>query len=157
MTFDPVSMSQCHRRRRGVVLLVVLVVVVILALSAYSSHLPTVLMYQICLLAPSCVQLLLANDNEPALAAMLVATGAFLFVAARRINMTTHQALDLQISNTALIDYLDRARANAEALNEKLADEIMERKEARRRLQEANDRLESMVSDRTRALEHIKT
>ena len=125
----------------------------ILALSAYSSHLPTVLMYQICLLAPSCVQLLLANDNEPALAAMLVATGAFLFVAARRINMTTHQALDLQISNTALIDYLDRARANAEALNEKLADEIMERKEARRRLQEANDRLESMVSDRTRALE----
>ena len=110
-------------------------------------------MYQICLLAPSCVQLLLANDNEPALAAMLVATGAFLFVAARRINLTTHQALDLQISNTALIDYLDRARANAEALNEKLADEIMERKEARRRLQEANDRLESMVSDRTRALE----
>ncbi len=125
----------------------------ILALAAYSSHLPTVLLYQTCLLAPACVQLVLTHDNEPALAAMLVATLGFLFITARRINLTTHQALDLQTSNTALIDYLDRARANAEALNEKLAEEIMERKEARRRLQEANDRLESMVSDRTHALE----
>ncbi|WP_232802189.1 putative bifunctional diguanylate cyclase/phosphodiesterase [Alloalcanivorax mobilis] len=125
----------------------------IVALAAYSSHLPTVMLYQFCLLAPVCVQLGLANGNEPALVAMLVATAGFLLVAARRINLTTHQALDLQTSNTALIDYLDRARANAEALNEKLAEEICERKEARRRLQEANDRLESMVSDRTHALE----
>ena len=125
----------------------------IVALAAYSSHLPTTILYQFCLLAPACVQLGRANGNEPALVAMLVATAGFLLVAARRINITTHQAVDLQTSNTALIDYLDRARANAEALNEKLAEEICERKEARRRLQEANDRLESMVSDRTHALE----
>ncbi|MCH2556522.1 MAG: EAL domain-containing protein [Alcanivorax sp.] len=125
----------------------------ILALAAYSSHLPTVVLYQTCLLGPACAQLVVTHDSEPALAAMLLATLGFLIIAARRINQTTHQALDLQTSNTALIDYLDRARANAEALNEKLAEEIMERKEARRRLQEANDRLESMVSDRTHALE----
>src|SRR5699024_8688886 len=83
---------------------------------------------------------------------MLIVTGGFLFVAARRINATTHQALDLQTSNTALIDYLDQARAKAEALNEKLSEEIFERKEARQRLQEVNDRLESTVNDRTRAL-----
>ena len=124
----------------------------IVALAAYSSHLPTVMLYQACLLVPACLQLSLASDSGPALAVMLIVTGGFLFVAARRINATTHQALDLQTSNTALIDYLDQARAKAEALNEKLSEEIFERKEARQRLQEVNDRLESTVNDRTRAL-----
>ncbi|WP_284455502.1 sensor domain-containing protein [Alloalcanivorax xenomutans] len=125
----------------------------IVALAAYSSHLFTVVSYQALLLTPAFTQLLLTQPDNPALATTLLAIAGFLFLTARYINSTSHRALDLQISNTALIDYLDRARANAEALNEKLAEEICERKEARRRLQEANDRLESMVSERTRALE----
>ena len=57
--------------------------------------------------------------------------GLFFLFAARRINQTGHQAMMLQASNRSLIDYLNRARSDAEALNEKLAQEIYERKEAR--------------------------
>ena len=84
---------------------------------------------------------------------LLSVLGLFFLLAARRIHNTGHQAMMLQASNRSLIDYLNRARSDAEALNEKLAQEIYERKEARQRLQETNERLETMVQERTQALE----
>ena len=67
------------------------------------------------------------------------------------------QTLALQHKNLSLIDYLDRARSDAEALNEKLTREIFERKQAKQHLQEANDRLETIVQERTRLLESTNT
>ncbi|EKF74529.1 sensory box protein [Alcanivorax hongdengensis A-11-3] len=123
------------------------------SLAAYSSHLPTVLLYLLLLLGPAMWRLTqIQQDGQPMLM-LLAGLGVFLVIAARRINRTGNQALALQASNRALIDYLNRARSDAESLNEKLAQEICERKDARQRLQEANERLETMVQERTQALE----
>ena len=76
-----------------------------------------------------------------------------MMLAAVSMHRGATQTLRLQHKNISLIDYLDRARGDAEALNEKLTREIFERKQAKQNLQEANDRLESIVQERTRMLE----
>ncbi|MCG8393184.1 MAG: EAL domain-containing protein [Pseudomonadales bacterium] len=125
-----------------------------MALAAYSSHFPTVFLYLTMLLAPAVVRLSQTQSHyQLSLLVLASILGIFFLIAARRINRTGHQAMMLQASNRSLIDYLNRARSDAEALNEKLAQEIYERKEARQRLQETNERLESMVHERTKALE----
>ncbi len=125
-----------------------------LALAAYSSHFPTVFLYLAMLLGPIMVRLSQTQaESELSLLVMMMVLGLFFLLAARRIHNTGHQAMMLQASNRSLIDYLNRARSDAESLNEKLAQEIYERKEARQRLQETNERLETMVAERTQALE----
>ncbi|MGB1923364.1 MAG: PAS domain-containing protein, partial [Alcanivorax sp.] len=124
-----------------------------MALAAYSSHFPTVFLYLLMLLGPGMLRLSETQEHgQLSLMLLMSLLGLFFLFAARRINQTGHQAMMLQASNRSLIDYLNRARSDAEALNEKLAQEIYERKEARQRLQETNERLESMVQERTRAL-----
>ncbi|MEH6782864.1 MAG: EAL domain-containing protein [Alcanivorax jadensis] len=124
-----------------------------MALAAYSSHFPTVFLYLLMLLGPGMLRLSETQAHgQLSLMLLMSLLGLFFLFAARRINQTGHQAMMLQASNRSLIDYLNRARSDAEALNEKLAQEIYERKEARQRLQETNERLESMVQERTRAL-----
>ncbi|HEY0663218.1 MAG TPA: diguanylate cyclase, partial [Thiobacillaceae bacterium] len=78
---------------------------------------------------------------------------SFLLYAGLRINRITEDGLALQFRNQSLISYLDRARSDAEALNSKLAREIFERKKAQQSQKDAHDRLESLVEDRTRALQ----
>ncbi|MGB1465754.1 MAG: EAL domain-containing protein [Alcanivorax nanhaiticus] len=125
-----------------------------LALAAYSSHFPTVFLYLAMLLGPTMVRLSQTQtESELSLLVLMLVLGLFFLLAARRIHNTGHQAMMLQASNRSLIDYLNRARSDAESLNEKLAQEIYERKEARQRLQETNERLEIMVKERTQALE----
>ncbi|PNE01475.1 sensory box protein [Alcanivorax sp. MD8A] len=125
-----------------------------MALAAYSSHFPTVFLYLAMLLGPTMYRLSQTQaETELSLMVLLSVLGLFFLLAARRIHNTGHQAMMLQASNRSLIDYLNRARSDAEALNEKLAQEIYERKEARQRLQETNERLETMVQERTQALE----
>ena len=130
----------------------------VMALAAYSSHFPTVFLYLVMLLGPAVTRLAETQQHHPfSLIVLMSLLGLFFLVAARRINRTGHQAMMLQASNRSLIDYLNRARSDAEALNEKLAQEIYERKEARQRLQETNERLESMVQERTQALGETNT
>ncbi|MEQ3635113.1 EAL domain-containing protein [Alcanivorax sp.] len=129
-----------------------------IALAAYSSHFPTVFLYLIMLLGPTVARLAETQQQSPLSLVLLVPVlGIFFLVAAQRINRTGHQAMVLQASNRSLIDYLNRARSDAEALNEKLAQEIYDRKDARQRLQDTNDRLESMVQERTHALGETNT
>ncbi|WP_046962229.1 GGDEF domain-containing phosphodiesterase [Alcanivorax sp. NBRC 101098] len=128
------------------------------ALVAYSSHFPTVFLYLIMLLGPAVARLSETQQHSQlALVLLMSLLGLFFLVAARRINYTGHKAMMLQANNRSLIDYLNRARSDAEALNEKLAQEIYDRKDARQRLQDTNDRLESMVQERTRALGETNT
>lgn len=124
-----------------------------IALASYSSHFPTVLLYIAMLLGPAILRLSEAQSTfDLTLLSQAALLGIFLFIAAHRINRASYQAMMLQASNHSLIDYLNRARGDAESLNEKLAQEIYERKDARQRLQETNERLESIVQERTREL-----
>lgn len=79
---------------------------------------------------------------------------AFLVYSGLRINRMTLQSLTLQQRNQALISYLDRARGDAEALNSKLAQEVTERRKAEQRLKDAHNELETLVDERTRALQN---
>lgn len=123
------------------------------ALAAYSNHLPTIGCYLFFLLAPTGFRLSQTQqDGEQSLLLLGCMLALFMLMAAQRIKRTGQQALELQASNLSLIDYLNRARNDAEALNEKLAQEIYDRKDARHRLQQANEHLEAMVAQRTQAL-----
>lgn len=77
----------------------------------------------------------------------------FLVYAGLRIYHMTDEGLVLQFRNQSLISFLDRARADAEALNNKLAREIHERKKIQQGLKDAHGRLESLVDERTGALQ----
>ena len=96
-----------------------------MALAAYSSHFPTVFLYLLMLLGPGVLRLSETQAHgQLSLMLLMSLLSLFFLFAARRINQTGHQAMMLQASNRSLIDYLNRARSDAEALNEKLAQEI---------------------------------
>ena len=126
----------------------------IVAMTGYGVYLPAATLYLLSTMSPGLVLIWLSElgDNPVAYAQLLVFM-AFMLLAARRLHASSLASLQLQFRNQSLIDYLDRARSDAEALNDKLAGEIRDRKEARQHLQEAKDRLESMVRERTRELE----
>jgi diguanylate cyclase (GGDEF)-like protein/PAS domain S-box-containing protein len=130
----------------------------IVAITSYSAYLPAAAFYLIAAMVPPTLYLWQGEQHLPwMLAAMVAIFLGFLLLAARRIYTTTLNALRLQFKNLALIDYLDRAREDAEALNDKLSREILERMEARQRLQESNEKLETVVHERTRELEKTNT
>ena len=126
----------------------------IVAIASYAVYMPAAILYLAAAMLPGLLVLAISQTGANlAFAGQLGLFTVFMLLGARRLHKTAMGALQLQFKNQSLIDYLDRARADAEALNEKLAREICERKEARQRLQEAKDRLESTVHERTHALE----
>ncbi len=126
----------------------------IVAVTSYGVYLPAAVLYVLAAIAPPAAHLVLVGvDQSPMLAIIAAIFVVFLVLASRRIHTSTLSMLRLQFKNQSLIDYLDRARDDAEALNQKLSKEVLERMEARKRLQESNERLETVVHERTRALE----
>lgn len=131
--------------------------IVVIAVSICGVHLLTAALYALAVMAPFAVHLILASPDYYPFAAGVGIFAVFGLLAARRLNTSSRNTLMLQARNEALIAWLDRARSDAEAINEKLAQEICQRKEARQRLQDSRDRLESTVQERTRALEQTNT
>lgn len=129
----------------------------VVAVASCGMYLPAALTYVLSALTPLALHLWLASPDYRLFSLGVLLYLVFSLLAIRRISGAARSTLSLQGSNNALIHYLDSARADAEALNEKLAREICERKEARQRLQESRDRLESTVTERTRALEQMNT
>lgn len=126
----------------------------IVAMSSYSVYQPAIMLYLVAAMVPPALYLWRAENQDTTVLALIAGLFfLFLAIAGRRIHKVTLNTLRLQFKNLALIDYLDRAREDAEDLNEKLSREITERMEARQRLQETNEKLETLVHDRTRALE----
>jgi diguanylate cyclase (GGDEF)-like protein/PAS domain S-box-containing protein len=124
------------------------------AFTSYAIYLPASTAYIIAIQATIAVRVSSSpSDDALMLGSLAWLMLCLLLVAALMIHRATMDSLRLQFKNLALIDYLDRARGDAETLNEKLTREIYERKQAKQNLQDANDRLESMVLERTRALE----
>lgn len=125
----------------------------IAAMACYSAHFPSFITFLACTLLPGLAHVLL-NPNPTAYAT--VGIGAlltvFLVVSGRRISMTTHSSLQLRVKNEDLIHYLEGSRGEMESINQKLALEIYDRKNAEVRLQEVNDNLERKVNERTQAL-----
>lgn len=125
----------------------------VVAISCYSIFLPAAIGYLLAMAAPVAIHIAASGGDGPVFGAVFACVSLFMMLAAVSMHRGAIQTLRLQHKNISLIDYLDRARGDAEALNEKLTREIFERKQAKQNLQEANDRLESIVQERTRMLE----
>lgn len=125
----------------------------IFALASYSIFLPALLAFLLGALVP-CIVYVLLSRTFPGL--ILGSMGSiyvlFLVIGARRLNTIHLDTLKLQFKNVALIRFLERSRADAEALNDRLKDEIGERRTAESRMQELNEQLEDMVDARTHEL-----
>ncbi|HET8731992.1 MAG TPA: EAL domain-containing protein [Moraxellaceae bacterium] len=125
----------------------------IAALACYSASFRSFLAFILTSLVPALAYALL----QPSPVAQAVAgIGAlllvFLLATARSINSTTLSSLRLRLRNEDLITFLEGSKREMEAINQKLALEIYDRKNAEVRLQEMNDNLERKVTERTQAL-----
>jgi diguanylate cyclase (GGDEF)-like protein/PAS domain S-box-containing protein len=125
----------------------------IAALACYSAHFPSFLAF----VSTSLVPALLYVVAQPSPAAHATAgIGALLLVfladSCRRISNTTISSLKLRLRNEDLINFLESSKREMENINQKLALEIYDRKNAEVRLQEVNDNLERKVAERTQAL-----
>ncbi len=125
----------------------------IAALACYSASFRSFLAFCLTSLVPAMAYLMV----QPSPTAHLVAgIGGllilFLLATGRSINSTTLSSLRLRLRNEDLISFLEGSKREMEAINQKLALEIYDRKNAEVRLQEMNDNLERKVSERTQAL-----
>lgn len=109
--------------------------------------------YVALVLGSMAAHLALCDPQGQPLAGGLLLFLLFLVLASQRLAQFSLRMLQYQHRNEALIHYLETARADAEALNSKLALEIIERQQARQRLQDSRNQLETMVQERTQALE----
>ncbi|MDF2446809.1 MAG: diguanylate cyclase/phosphodiesterase with sensor(s) [Moraxellaceae bacterium] len=125
----------------------------IAALACYAASFPSFLAFVSTSLVPSLIYALL----QPSPVAHLVAgigglLLVFLLATSRRLNATTLSSLRLRLRNEDLISFLETSKKEMESINQKLALEIYDRKNAEVRLQEMNDNLERKVAERTQAL-----
>jgi diguanylate cyclase (GGDEF)-like protein/PAS domain S-box-containing protein len=125
----------------------------IAAMACYSAHFPSFLAFLACTLLPGLAHVLLnASPVGYATIGMGGLLSLFLIISGRRISLTTHSSLQLRVNNEDLIRYLEGSRGEMESINQKLALEIYDRKNAEVRLQEMNESLERKVTERTEAL-----
>jgi diguanylate cyclase (GGDEF)-like protein/PAS domain S-box-containing protein len=78
-----------------------------------------------------------------------------MFALARRLEEFHMESLNLRYENRDLIEYLDRERKNAQALNAELQEEIGAREQIEKEIRRARDELEARVSERTSELMEI--
>ncbi|CAD5107148.1 putative bifunctional diguanylate cyclase/phosphodiesterase [Zestomonas carbonaria] len=120
---------------------------------AYAVSLPAFLSFALPCLLPSMGYLLLAPHEMlrgwGLLAAILLAA---LMVVAWQINRLVQRSLLQRFHNQALIQHLERAKAQADDLNLELAREVEQRRRAEGELRQAHDELERRVELRTREL-----
>lgn len=125
----------------------------IAALACYSAHFPSFLAFATTSMVPGLAYVLLQpSSTATATAGIGALLLVFLTVSCRRINLTTLSSLKLRLRNEDLIHFLEGSKTEMENINQKLALEIYDRKNAEVRLQEMNDNLERKVSERTQAL-----
>lgn len=155
VTFNPTAtMMSVELLPSQAVFAALLIGLLVVAMTTYAIYLPAVVAYLLCAVLPGAINVALSDNGDTIMIALLLVIFVLLLLlAASGMHSSAMESLRLQFKNLALIDFLDRARGDAESLNEKLTREIFERKQARQNLQDANDRLETMVLERTRALE----
>ncbi|MDQ8037488.1 MAG: EAL domain-containing protein [Pedobacter sp.] len=125
----------------------------IAAMACYAAYFPSFLAFITTGMLPGLAYLLMQPSPTAQITAgigglLLV----FLFMSGRRINVTALSSLKLRLRNEDLIRFLESSKTEMESINQKLALEIYDRKNAEVRLQEMNDNLERKVTERTQAL-----
>jgi diguanylate cyclase (GGDEF)-like protein/PAS domain S-box-containing protein len=135
---------------------VLMVALVIVGSASYVANLKALFGYILIVLLPAAAALDLyaVQHVEPFFGIPLTLFLITFLIAGRRIHGIVMRSLRTELRNRSLIQYLENARSDAEQLSEKLAREVFDRREARQRLQEAKERLEFMVGERTRELKH---
>jgi diguanylate cyclase (GGDEF)-like protein/PAS domain S-box-containing protein len=125
----------------------------IAALACYAAHFPSFMAFVITGMVPGLSYVLMQpSPTARATAGIGALLLVFLTVSCRRINNTTLSSLKLRLRNEDLIHFLESSKTEMESINQKLALEIYDRKNAEVRLQEMNDNLERKVTERTQAL-----
>jgi len=125
----------------------------IAAMACYAAHFPSFLAYVTTAFVPGLVYVLMQPSPPAQSAAGIgVLLLAFLTLSCHRINRNITAALRLRLHNEDLIHFLEGSKAGMESINQKLALEIYDRKNAEVRMQEMNDNLERKVAERTQAL-----
>lgn len=128
----------------------------IAAMACYAASYPSFLAFISTSLLPGVVYLLTQDSFAgTAIAGIAGLLLAFLMVSGKRINTTALASLQLRQRNEDLIHFLEGSKTEMENINQKLALEIYDRKNAEVRLQEMNDNLERKVSERTHALSSL--
>jgi diguanylate cyclase (GGDEF)-like protein/PAS domain S-box-containing protein len=125
----------------------------IAALACYSAHFRAFMAFIATAMLPGLIYVLMQPSSTAiATAGFSGLLLVFLVVSGRRINFTVVSSLKLRLRNEDLIHFLEGSKMEMENINQKLALEIYDRKNAEIRLQEVNDNLERKVSERTQAL-----
>lgn len=128
----------------------------IAALTSYSSRFETFIYFAIAAMLPG---LLLLTSSPSVVNSALTGVGGlfffFVLLAGRRLSDLSYQSLWLQLRNEDLIHFLENSKNTVEAVNQKLAQEIRERRHTETQLQEINLHLEQKVRERTLALSDI--
>lgn len=128
----------------------------IAAMACYSSHFPSFIAFAITAFLPGLSYLLLQGNTVAYITAGiggLLLT--FLTMSSRRISISSLSSLQIRLHNEDLIQFLEGSKTEMESINQKLALEIYDRKNAEVRLQEVNDTLERKVTERTQALTNL--
>ena len=128
----------------------------IAALTSYSSRFETFIYFSVAAILPG---LLLLTAYPSVVNSALTGVGGlfffFVLLAGRRLSDLSYQSLWLQLRNEDLIHFLENSKNTVEAINQKLALEIQERRHTESQLQEVNIHLEQKVRERTLALSDI--
>lgn len=153
--FNPISSLSLQPDFQHRLYGIILVGLAVLGMANYAAHSRVSSWYVLILLVPPAAMLgwQAWRQDQLYMGALLPLLIAALLIAGRRIHNLIMRSLRIELRNRSLIQFLENARNDAEQLSEKLAREVFDRREARQRLQEAKNRLEQMVSDRTQALE----
>ncbi len=126
------------------------------AASAFSAVLFAFAAFSLPALLPIIVKFLsLPGEVHKAMGLMSILFGVLTFMAAVNMHKTMKKAFRLQFENADLVQYLSRAKKQADKVNQELETEIQERKKAEAELTEHQKTLEKKVLDRTRELKDI--
>lgn len=123
------------------------------AAAVFSSHFFSFLSFSIPVLVPFGLMALYQDSSFSITIALIdLLFILFLLFSAKKINEMISDSLYLQKKNQNLIEFLNKSKIDAEALNSKLSNEIYQRKQAKISLQKSYKKLEEMVDERTQEL-----
>lgn len=152
--FNPTSTLDEFPTLSHMALGVALIALAVFSVASYSAFLLSSCTYLLLLLFPPSVLGVLSSiaAGRPSIGIMMPTILTAFLLAAFFVHRLIVQSIKNKLQKESLIQYLETTKQEAEELSEKLAKEVYDRSQIRQRLQEANNRLEFIVNERTRQL-----
>lgn len=124
----------------------------------YASRFGAFITFALSSWLPPIMFLFMQNDpTSPYWGLMGIVIFSAMLLAAAFINSSAKVSLASEIRNTALVQQLDDARQQADALNQQLTGEIQHRRDAEQQLRQSHEALEHRVAQRTAELQQTQT